>query len=84
LPVKQKEKQARNQNIGASLDGFRDNLCPPSLETLTRHHAVLNRKRAEEQEIDDERADQRVRLARIDGLRDKKISGESDGVKKGS
>jgi hypothetical protein len=44
LPVKQDEASAGEQHKRTALDGAGNQLRPPALEALARHHAVLNGK----------------------------------------
>ena len=42
LPEQEYERQASGQDVGATLDRFRDVLRPPFLELLACHHTVLH------------------------------------------
>ena len=41
---RQQQREARQEDVGAALDGLRDEACPPEFEARACHHAVLKRE----------------------------------------
>jgi hypothetical protein len=79
-PEQADEDEARQQHVGAALDGGWHELRPPALEGLPGHDAVLQGEHGQQHEIDDECFDRRSRQAVIDVLGHGEAGREADGV----
>ena len=65
LPEQEQKKQAGERHIGAALARDGNDFGPPLLEGGARHDAVLDRKCAEQQQVDD---DGLARTSRVSGI----------------
>src|SRR5262249_39312636 len=68
------------QDVGASLDGLRNEVGPPRLEALARHHAVLHGEQGQQEQIDDQCLDARRLRTGVDGLGQENAHQKADGV----
>lgn len=82
LPEEQNQCQTRQQDVSASLNRLRNNSRPPTLESGTRHHAVLNGEEAEQQGVNQKRLTERLVRAGVYSFRHAEVSDEPDGVEK--
>ena len=83
FPKQHQQDQTRQQNVGAAFNWFGNDFLPGAFEPLPRHDAVLNREKAQQNSIDNERFCQRPRRSRINRLRDEaNIANKSDRVEK--
>ncbi len=82
LPEYQDQQGARDQHIGAALAGSRNDARPPALEGRARHDAVLDRKQAKQNRVDQNCVSRGAVRSDVDRLRDEEITEEGRRVGK--
>jgi hypothetical protein len=80
LPEQEKKREASEQHVGAALNRFRYVLCPPLLELLARHHAVLRGEQRHQKKVNCDRLCCRRFQTGVDGLWYDKAGNEADGI----
>jgi hypothetical protein len=81
--TKQRQQQARDQHVGAALDRLGHNASPAFLESRVCHGGLLEGKKAEQSDVDQQRFRHCAGGRGIDRLRHQHIADETNRVQEG-